>query len=101
MKYLSSGRPGAVPIPPEQAVGIYQAAKEWMNARLAEGTVDCHYVFPDRGGFVIGNADSHEEILDRLMEYPLYPFLDWEVRPLCDWSHAYDKAIEFFQKLAG
>jgi hypothetical protein len=34
------------------------------------------------------------------MEYPLYPFFDWEVISLVDWSHAYDKNIELFQRMA-
>ncbi|NIN95371.1 MAG: hypothetical protein GTN93_09730 [Anaerolineae bacterium] len=46
------------------------------------------------------NADSHEEALERLLDYPLFVFFDWDVKPLSDWSHAHDKLIEFFQKLA-
>lgn len=100
MKFLVTGRPGPMPIPPEQAVGLFQAAKASVDAAIAEGGIDCSYLFLEGGGFVITNADSHEEALDKLLEFPLYPFTVWEVRALCDWSHGYDKFIELFQKLA-
>ena len=51
------------------------------------------------GGFAITNADSHEEVTDSLLEYPLYPFFNWEVKPLSDWSHSYDKLAELFQRI--
>jgi hypothetical protein len=101
MKYLVIAQPGTTPIPPEQGAALYRAAKEFMNAQLADGRVDCHYVFPEAGGFVIANADSHEEIWERLVAYPLYPFLVWEVKALCDWGHVYDRTIENYQQLAG
>jgi hypothetical protein len=53
------------------------------------------------GGFVISNADSHEEALDGLLAFPMYVFLDWEVHPLVDMGHAYDKLSELFQKMSG
>lgn len=102
MKYLVTSQLGARPIPRELGVRLYQAAKEWLKARLAEGKLDCTYIFPDlSGGLAIANADSHEEVLDDLLDYPLYPFFDWEVTPVCDWSHSFDKLIEYFQKVAG
>lgn len=102
MKYLVTSQLGARPIPREQGVGLYQAAKEWLKARLADGRLDCHFPFANlSGGFAIANADSHEEVLEELLDFPLYPFFDWEVTPLCDWSHSFDKLIEYFQKVAG
>ena len=98
MKFLTTGKPGRAPIPPERAVALLQAAREWVNTQLADGRIECHYVFPDGGGFTISNADSHEAVLDGLLEYPLYPFMSWEVKPLCDWSHSYDKYIEFWKR---
>ena len=49
MKYLVIAKPGITPMPPEQAAELNQAAKEWMKARFADGSVDCHYVFPEGG----------------------------------------------------
>jgi muconolactone delta-isomerase len=101
MKHLVIGTRNLVPMEPATAVGLYQAAKQWTNAQLADGRLDCQYNFVDLGGgCAIVNADSHEEVLERLLDYPLFAFFDWEVKPLADWSHAHDKLIEFFQKLA-
>ncbi|MGB5931821.1 MAG: muconolactone Delta-isomerase family protein [Anaerolineae bacterium] len=102
MKYATRSQRNLVPIPREQGVALFQAAKEWVKARLADGTLDCVYSFADlSGGLAIGNADSHEELMDRILDYPMYPFFDWEVEPLCDFSHSMDRLIEWWQTLPG
>lgn len=101
MKFMITAHPGNVPIPAELGAALYQAAKEWVNARLADGTMDCHYVFAESGGFAISNANSHEELFAAIQSYPLYGFLDWEVQALVDWESAYDGFIEIFQQAAG
>ena len=98
MKFLITATPQNVPVPPDQLLALYQTAKEWMQARSDDGSLDCHYVFPERGGFAITNANSHEEVFDSIMDYPLNPRFTWEVKALCDWSHAYDRAIEALEK---
>lgn len=100
MKYLITGIPDK-PLPPEQIVATWKAAREWVNARLSDGSLDCHYLFPDKGGFVIANAESHEAAWQLLMEYPLQPYMDWEAKALCDWSYMYDTIIEVVQQQAG
>jgi muconolactone delta-isomerase len=97
MKYLITGKPVNTPMPPEQELALSQAEKEWFNARLADGTVECHYTFLDEGGFAICNVDSHEALWDLLVTYPFYPFTILEVRALCDWVHASDSLIESLQ----
>jgi hypothetical protein len=84
MKYLTTALPGTMPVPPEQAAGLYQAASEWIEAGLADGRFECVYLFPDGGGIAIGNADSHEEVFETLLSYPMYAFFNWEVKPLCE-----------------
>jgi hypothetical protein len=101
MKYLIVAERNTVPIPVDQGAALYQAAKAWINAHLADGRMDCSYVFADTGGLAITNAESHEEVFDALLSYPLYAFFDWEVRALCDWSHSYDSIIELFERLGG
>jgi hypothetical protein len=101
MKYMVIGTRNLAPMDPKMGIGLFQAAKQWINAQLADGTMDLHYVHIDTGaGFAISNADSHEELYTKILEYPLYPFFDWEVIGLVDWSHSYDKNIELFQKIA-
>lgn len=100
MKYPIIGQTGAAPIPPEFGAGLYQAATAWMNERLAAGKHDCSYEYAElSGGFAVGKTDSHEEIMDELLSYPLFPLMNWEVTPLCDWTHAYKKLTEYFQQV--
>jgi muconolactone delta-isomerase len=101
MKFMAMVTGIGTPIPPEQGADLVRANKEYVNERLADGTMECCYSFIDGSGFAIFNADSHEEAMDRIMEYPEFPFLIWEVKPLCDANHSFDKWIEFYEKLAG
>ena len=102
MKFFVRSQRNQVPMPPERAAGLYQAAKQWVNARVADGTFDCAYSFSELGGGMgIMNADSPEELLDLVVDYPLWPFFTREIKPLCDFSHTMDKLTEFAKKLAG
>jgi muconolactone delta-isomerase len=101
MKYLVTAKRNLVPMDAKMAIGVFQAAKQWTNAELAAGGMDLTYTYADgSGGFGIGNADSHEDAYDKLLECPYYVFMDWEVIPLVDWSHSFDKLIEVTQKIA-
>ena len=91
--------PGPAPMPPQQAVNTLQASKEWMKARIADGIVECHHVILGSGGFTVSNADSHEAVMDGLLEYPLPSFTTWKVKPLCGWSHGYNNFIELWRRL--
>ena len=98
MKYLVTAVQSR-PIPLEQAVAIWQAAREWTKANLADGTLDVHYVFPEgHGGLAIMNADSHETLRRTLVEHPFYGYMQWEVKPLCDWGTAYDRTVDLLQQ---
>ena len=101
MKYLVTARPGTTTIKLKYGARLMQAAKQWADARLADGTFECHYGFSDLGALAIVNADSHEVLLDGILDCPAYPFFDWQVEALCDWQHTYDKNIAYFEKLAG
>ena len=101
MKYLVTARPGTTTIKLKYGARVFKAAKEWADARLADGTFECHYGFSDLGALAIVNADSHEALLDGILDCPVYPFFDWQVEALCDWQHTYDKNIAYFERLAG
>jgi hypothetical protein len=101
MKYLVIARPGITTIRLKHGARLMQATKKWVSGRLADGTFDCHYGFSDLGSLAIVNGDSHEALLDGTIDCPVYPFFEWEVTPLCDWQHMYDKNIAYFEKLAG
>ena len=99
MKYLTLVKQG--PIPPEQAPALLQATREWFAAMLADGTFDCVYGFPEGGGMSISNADSHEEMLQKMREYPLFFFSEFEVRPLCDINVTVDATLAAMQRMSG
>jgi hypothetical protein len=78
MKYMCTARPGPLPPSPEQ----FDAALEWLQGELDDGTLDCLYGFLEGGGVAIANADSHTQALEQMTEYPLYGLVTWEVSPL-------------------
>jgi hypothetical protein len=77
--------------PPEDFPGVIQAAKEYLNTAVAEGWLDCIYMYADgRQAVLIANADSHEELCDWLQANPAYPNWDYEIHPLVDLNHYLD-----------
>jgi muconolactone delta-isomerase len=87
---------------PENPVALYKAAREAIETALADGSLDCAYQFAHPGRSVsINNADSAEELWERIAAYPLAPFLEFEVHPLADVMYVFDKSIERMEKMAG
>ena len=71
-----------------------------LDGKLADGSIDCCYAYAGGGGFSITNADSHEELMDELLEYPLSGFVQYETRPLVGLDHAFKRFIEAIERLA-
>ena len=80
MKYFVSATPGPMPPTPEQL----DAALDWLQGKVDDGTFDCVFGFLEGGGFSVANLDSHGEVLDLMAEYPLFGLVTWEVRPLLE-----------------
>ena len=99
MKYLTLTKPRGN-LPPDIAEGVFQAGKDWLNAQVANGTLDFVHGFPEGGGVAVSNADSHEELMARMRDFPLFPFVEWQVQPLVDISRSLDSAIEMFRGMA-
>ena len=99
MKYLIISKPGTNLIPREQGAALLRAGTEWIKAKLSDGTVDCTYNILGGGGMGIGNAESHEDILRELLDYPLYPFFTWEVTPLLDWEDSLNQYVEYYKRI--
>jgi hypothetical protein len=100
MKFLITAIPDRE-IPVEMGAALYQAATAWTEERIADGRIESMYVFAQTGGMAIIEVDSHEQVFDELVGYPLYGFFDWEVTALADWRHTYQTLIALFQGLAG
>ena len=87
-------------LPPEAAGPLFQAAKQWLADKTKDGTIEAVYAFPEGGGLTIGNAGSHEELMNSIRDFPLFPFVEWNIRPLVDINKSLDSAIAMFQKIA-
>ena len=87
----------------DNPVALFQASKEYHNAAFADGSLDCVYSFVTGkgGGMAIANADSHEELWEKLSAYPWYPYMEFEVHPLVDENHLIDRTIEKLQEMEG
>jgi len=93
MKYLVTVTPGPMP-PPVDAV---RAAREWLQARLDDGTFEAVFAFPEGGGCSIGENESHEQLMEQLLEYPLSPFSEFDVQPLVGIDAAFDRFIPYVE----
>ena len=81
--------------PPEDFSATIEAAREYLNMALAEGRLDCSYMFASgRQSVLIANAESHEELCDWLQAHPAYPNWDFEIHPLVDINFHLDKVTE-------
>ena len=76
---FGTGRMATAKLIRDQKQGVAEAVKA--------GTIDCIYAFPGGGGNVgIANADSMEQLNERLMATPLFLYSEYEVRPLTDYN---------------
>lgn len=101
MKYYVSASPAPMPPPPE----VFDAAFDWIQGKIDDGTFDCVYGFLSGGGFSVANVGSHAEALELMTDYPLYGFSEWEVRPLLEFGEERDtlraKLVEAQAALSG
>ena len=75
-------------------------AQVWLQAKLDDGSFEAVYAFPEGGGCSIGENDSHEQLMEQLMEYPLSPFVEFEVKALVDMDAAFDRFIPFVEAVS-
>ena len=70
MKFLVIRKPrvGAPVQPTSQTI---RAQKEGLLAAIKRGEIDCTYAFVGGGGFSIANANSAEELNQRMFSSPL------------------------------
>ena len=99
MKYLTITEPRGN-IPPQMAEQIFEMGRDWIKKALADGKIDVIYSFPGGGAVTIGNADSHDDLMAKMREFPMFPFVSWDVRPLVEIESSFDSAIEMFKRIA-
>ncbi len=91
MKFMVTARPGPLPPPAD----LVREAQAWLHAKLDDGSFEVVYAYPEGGGCSIGHNDSHEQLMEQLMDYPLSPFVDFEVQPLVELDAALERFIKF------
>ncbi len=82
MKYMVTTTPRPLPPPPE----MFDAAMEWLEGKIDDGTLDCVYGFLEGGGFSVANVDSHKDAFELMTDYPLFGMVDWQIRPLMEFG---------------
>ncbi len=100
MKYLVIGNQAIMATEHKAQMDFLVRTKEWVNKKLADGTLDCAYSFPAGGGFFIFNADSHEDLMRLLVEFPLRPLSEFEIHSACDFNQATDMVVDSIKNLA-
>src|SRR5713101_3210872 len=78
---------------------MIRAQKEVVLGAVKRGEADCAYAFVGGGGFSVLNANSAEEVNQRLLGSPMGLFYDFEVRPLTDYSQHMDTVAQAFEAL--
>ncbi len=102
MKYLVTvKRRDNIPAPPEAIAGMLAAQREWIREKVADGTFDIAYGFPQGGGGIsIVNADSGEELSEILIGAPVFAIADLTVQPLAEIDVTLGNAVQALQRAA-
>jgi hypothetical protein len=101
MKFLVIRRPRFIAGNPPTSKMIQEQKQGALDAMKA-GTLDCIYAFPGGGGNVgIANADSAEQLNERLMATPLFLNSEFEVRLLTDYGKYMDNVAAALKKREG
>jgi hypothetical protein len=97
MKFLVIRKPrmGTGVIPTGDMI---RAHKEVLLDAVKRGEADCAYAFLGGGGFSIQNANSAEELNQRMMGSPLALFYEFDVRVLTDYAKFMDSVAEAMDK---
>jgi len=94
VKYLVIGNQVIAAAEHKAQADFLRRTKAWVKDKLADGTLDCAYSFPSGGGFFIFNADSHEDLMQQLIDLPIRPLSEFEIHPICDFNQATDMVVE-------
>ncbi len=100
MKFLLIRRPlhtrGAGAPPTSKGI---RAHKQYALDALKRGTLDCLYSFAGgQGSFSIINANSAEELNEKIVETPLFLDSEFEIHLLSDYSKYMDEIAGVLEK---
>jgi muconolactone delta-isomerase len=73
------------PFPPEMALGMVQAMRQWIQTHTQSGKMEETWAFAgSNGGGGILNVESHEELDAIMAGFPFGPFSQIEILPLAN-----------------
>ena len=87
-------------MPPGMIADLLAAQKDWLNARIADGTVEVGYGIVGGGGIGVVNVESHEEMHEQLVSSPAFPITDYDVRALADLNTTMEAGIAALRQAA-
>jgi muconolactone delta-isomerase len=90
------------PFPPEMAMALTQAMKQWADTHRASGKMEQIWNFAGlAGGGGILNVDSHEELAAIMSGFPFAPFSKIEVYARSDLDAGLDAFTAAIQQMMG
>ena len=103
MKYLVSSRrkDAFLMLPREKQVEIWEGMVAFIDKYRKAGI--CKEIYMDgdmKGGVIIWEVKSDEEVTKSVLENPLAPFSDIDACPVIDWDIGVKATREFSQKQA-
>ena len=94
MKYLIIGNQTTMASGHKSQVDFLASTKKWVDKKMADGTLEAAYSFPAGGAFFILNADSHEDLMKTLIDFPLRPLSEFEIHAAVNFDVATQMAID-------
>lgn len=99
MRFLVIDRGGTIELPPSQGYDLFMKTRDWVRRMMDEGKIELAYALSGQmSSVMVYNAGSHEELDDMLQDYPLSNYAVFEVYPLSDALHSFEKAAQSFRE---
>ncbi len=83
----------------EEALELAEQEIEFCAQKVKEGVYECDYCMLGNKGMMIISASSHEEVLDILLESPIYHLYDFKIEALIDPQVALPRIVARYKKL--
>lgn len=97
VRFLVIDRGGTLMLPPAEAQTIFSSAGDWVRHMMDQGKIEMAYAMAGQmASVMVFNVDSHEELDDMLQDYPLSNYSVFEIYPLSDALHSFEKASQVF-----
>jgi muconolactone delta-isomerase len=99
MKFLVITKANS-PIPPEMALGLFEALSAWATEHVSSGKIEQTWSFAAlQGGGGIFNVESLEELDAIMTKFPLAPFSSTELYPLVELQPSLQRVREAIQAM--